>query len=106
MMDPTTISPNTNGTEMIMTSSQTDVIFDLIIEACTKYVWALLVALGIPGNILALVISLQKSNRTNAACLYMGAIAAADSLVLVFYGGCQSTMFWFVGVSLGKTPLQ
>ncbi|XP_064620337.1 uncharacterized protein LOC135483397 [Lineus longissimus] len=96
-------SPNDTA---IMAAPQTDAMFTLIIEACTKYVWAFLVTLGIPGNILALVISLQRTNRTNAACLYMAAIAAADTLLLVFYGVCQSTMFWIVKESLGEVPLQ
>ncbi|XP_064643078.1 uncharacterized protein LOC135497247 [Lineus longissimus] len=89
-----------------MAAWETDTIFVFVIDACTKYVWIFLIIFGIPGNILALVISLQKSNRTNAACLYMAAIAAADFLVLVNFTVCQSTMFWIVKESLGEVPLQ
>jgi hypothetical protein len=80
--------------------------FAAIIESCTKYVWIFLVALGVPGNIITVVISVQRSNRTIAACLYMAAIAAADFLVLVSSGSCYTLMFWIVGESLGEFPLQ
>ncbi|XP_064637929.1 uncharacterized protein LOC135494108 [Lineus longissimus] len=95
---------------MSMTSSPHDdvsvFVFASIIEACTKYVWMFVVTFGVPGNLIAIVISLQKFNRNSAACLYIAAMALADFLVLVANASCSIILFWVVKESTGELPLQ
>ena len=38
--------------------------------------------LGIPGNVLSLLVSLQKRNRNASTCNYIAAMAVADTMVL------------------------
>jgi hypothetical protein len=66
-----------------------------MISALTKYVWIVPVAFGVPGNILTLLVANRKHNRKLSPCVYMSAMACADTVFLlevmwyysVFYQG-------------------
>jgi hypothetical protein len=41
------------------------------------------VGLGIPGNLMSLMITMKKDNRQISTCIYMAALAVVDSGVLI-----------------------
>jgi hypothetical protein len=63
----------------------------------TKYLWMVTVALGVPGNILTICISLTKENRKISTSIYIAAVAMADTMVLAeeFWGFC--IIYWRIG---------
>jgi hypothetical protein len=65
-----------------------------IIYIVTRYLWMWVVILGIPGNLLSLAISLQKDNRRISTCLYVAALASADTTKLVVAAWAYTVMFW------------
>ncbi|XP_064637380.1 cysteinyl leukotriene receptor 1-like [Lineus longissimus] len=46
----------------------------------TRYVWVIIPGVGLPGNFLSILVALQKDNRKVSTCVYMVALACADSL--------------------------
>jgi hypothetical protein len=60
----------------------------------TKYLWMVVVIVGIPGNLVSLAISLQKDNRGISTCTYMAALACADTQKLVVTAWAYSVLFW------------
>jgi hypothetical protein len=49
----------------------------------TNYVWAVPVAIGIPGNILTILVANREHNRKLSPCTYMAAMAVSDTLFLL-----------------------
>jgi hypothetical protein len=49
----------------------------------TRYSWILIVGVGLFGNFMSIIITLQENNRRISTCNYMTALALADSGVLV-----------------------
>jgi hypothetical protein len=49
----------------------------------TKYSWMVTVAFGLFGNVMSIIVTLQKDNRRISTCNYMAALAMADTIVLV-----------------------
>jgi ABC-type sugar transport system permease subunit len=47
------------------------------------YAWSVPVAFGVPGNILAIFVANRKHNRNLAPCVYMTAMAVADTIFLL-----------------------
>jgi hypothetical protein len=47
------------------------------------YSWFLPVALGIPGNLMAILIASKEHNRKLSPCIYMIAMAVADTVLLL-----------------------
>jgi hypothetical protein len=60
--------------------------------ALTNYVWIAAVALGIPGNILSILVANRKHNRKLSPCTYMTAMAVSDTLFLL-------EVTWYYSVS-------
>jgi hypothetical protein len=66
-----------------------------VVNALAKYGWIFPVAFGVPGNILTLLVANRKHNRKLSPCIYMSAMACADTVFLleitwyysVFYPG-------------------
>jgi hypothetical protein len=66
-----------------------------VLDGLIKYVWIVPVTFGIPGNILTLLVANRKHNRKLSPCVYMSAMACADTVFLlevmwyysVFYRG-------------------
>jgi hypothetical protein len=52
-------------------------------EICANYLWIVPVVCGIPGNILALLVANRKHNKNLSPCIYITAMALADTLFLV-----------------------
>jgi hypothetical protein len=69
-------------------------IFATILDIVTRYLWMLVVILGIPGNLLSMAISLQKDNRRISTCRYMAALACADTQKGIVTAWAYSIMFW------------
>ena len=42
------------------------------------------IAVGIPGNILTLIVMLQRKNRHTTCCIYMAYLAISDTLILLY----------------------
>jgi hypothetical protein len=49
----------------------------------SKYTWIVPSTLGIPGNILSVVVANKKHNRRLSPCVYMTAMAVADTVFLL-----------------------
>jgi hypothetical protein len=54
----------------------------LVYLIATKYAWMVTVVLGLFGNAMSIMITLQKDNRRISTCNYMTALAVADSIAL------------------------
>ena len=66
---------------------------ELAIKVVTHYIWPPLFAIGILGDIASVLISLQKHNRKISTCIYVGALAVADTLTVV-NGMCLFTVIF------------
>ena len=71
-------------------------IFDFAM-AVNKYWLLIMVILRFPGNILSLIIMLQKHNRHFTTCLYLAALAVSDNIILIL-----GAHFWAATVVVGK----
>jgi hypothetical protein len=78
-----TIYATMNYNSTLMLGDEDYSLLKTIMMALTKYVWAVPVAIGIPGNILAILVANRKHNRKLSPCIYMTAMAVADSLFLL-----------------------
>jgi hypothetical protein len=47
------------------------------------YSWILPVSIGVPGNIMAILVASREHNRKLSPCIYMIAMAVADTVVLL-----------------------
>jgi hypothetical protein len=54
-----------------------------VAEIMTRYIWIAPVIIGVPGNILAILVANRKHNRALSSCIYMKAMAVADTSELV-----------------------
>jgi phosphotransferase system glucose/maltose/N-acetylglucosamine-specific IIC component len=59
-----------------------------IVTVLGQYFGFIPVAFGVPGNILAMIVANRKHNRNVAPCIYMAAMAVADTIFLL-------EMLWF-----------
>jgi hypothetical protein len=55
---------------------------NILFNFVTKYFWLPTIALGIPGNILCILVSLREGNRKISTCIYIAALAAVDTISL------------------------
>jgi hypothetical protein len=55
----------------------------VVYEITVKYAWMAVIILGLFGNVMSIIINLQKDNRRISTCNYMTVLALADSGVLV-----------------------
>jgi hypothetical protein len=60
----------------------------------TKYSWIVIVVVGLFGNAMSITITLQKDNRRISTCIYMTALALADSTVLIELAWGMAWLFW------------
>ncbi|XP_064625978.1 G-protein coupled estrogen receptor 1-like isoform X1 [Lineus longissimus] len=67
--------------------------FELAVKVLTVYTWPPLFVIGILGDIASFFISFQEQNRRISTCVYVGALAAADTLVVV-NGMCLFTVIF------------
>ncbi|XP_064636935.1 mu-type opioid receptor-like [Lineus longissimus] len=61
-------------------------VLQLVYVIAVKYAWMFIVAFGLFGNVMSIMITMQKDNRRISTCNYMTALAMADSIVLVNEG--------------------
>jgi hypothetical protein len=82
-MDVSTgVSPTTDvGTAPVV--SYDVLVLRLVYIIATKYAWIFTVVFGLFGNMMSIIITLQKDNRRISTCNYMAALAMADSIVVV-----------------------
>jgi hypothetical protein len=77
--------PDANVTNLDVTNYD-DVVPKWIVQV-TDYVikWGFLLTfgLGLPGNMMSLLITLKRDNRKISTCIYMAALALVDSVVIV-----------------------
>ena len=69
----------------------------LVYHVVTKYLWMLVVGIGLFGNIMSIIVTLQKENRRISTCNYMAALALADSMVLIEVAWGMARLFWMSG---------
>ena len=74
-----------NVSNMSTVDPHSDVIqlMQVIYEILTKYIWMITVVVGIPGNMLSIVVTTREQNRRLSPCVYMTAMAVVDTLQLV-----------------------
>ncbi|XP_064652611.1 mu-type opioid receptor-like [Lineus longissimus] len=66
----------------------------LIYLIVTKYSWIVIVPIGLFGNVMAIIVTLQKDNRRISTCNYMTALALADSNTLLVLAWGMVLMSW------------
>jgi hypothetical protein len=59
----------------------------------TRYIWIIIPCVGLPGNVMCIVVALQKDNRKVSTCAYMVGLACADSLSLGENLWCYNVIF-------------
>jgi hypothetical protein len=72
----------------------------------TRYLWMLPVLAGLPGNLLSILVALQRDNRKVSTCVYMVALAGADSLTLAENCWSYPVIFPADGVGASQLHLQ
>ncbi|XP_064643084.1 thyrotropin-releasing hormone receptor-like [Lineus longissimus] len=55
----------------------------LLYTILSRYIWIVPVVLGVPGNVLSILVANRKHNRALSPCVYMKAMAVADTLELL-----------------------
>jgi hypothetical protein len=72
----------------------------MVYRVLTRYVtWIGPTLIGVPGNILSILIANRKHNRELSPCIYMKAMAVADTLELVQHAFFQPLAYFGVGAS-------
>jgi hypothetical protein len=66
----------------------------LIYMLLTKYTWCIPLIIGVPGNMISIMITCKKSNRHISSCTYMTALAVADTMVLICLSWAQVLLHW------------
>jgi hypothetical protein len=51
------------------------------------------VVIGVPGNVIAILIATRKHNRNLSPCIYMMAMGVADTVLLLNLAWCVCFMF-------------
>ena len=54
----------------------------------THYLWIVPVVIGVPGNVITMIVATRKNNRNLSPSTYMSAMALADLTELVQMGWC------------------
>ena len=96
-----TVDPNSDDIQLMR----------VMFEILSKYTWLIPVLFGIPGNMICIVVTTREHNRRLSTCVYMTAMAAVDSLLLVGQA-CFIPLFWWnllpddVGFKLKETLFQ
>jgi hypothetical protein len=62
-----------------------------------SYVWLLPVCFGVPGNVISIFVANRKQNRGLSPCIYMSAMAIADTLLLLQLGWYYPFTSWELG---------
>jgi hypothetical protein len=80
------VSPATqNNTSISLVVDPMVLDLRLVYLIVTKYAWMVVAFIGLFGNVMSIVITLQKDNRRISTCNYMTGLAFADSGVLIEY---------------------
>jgi hypothetical protein len=66
----------------------------------SRYLWIVPVTIGVPGNVVSILVANRKHNRALSPCIYMKAMAVADSLVLLEHGFALPIMYWEIGQTI------
>jgi hypothetical protein len=77
---PTEESENHNGLQ-------------LAYHILTKYLWMVPVVVGVPGNIISAVVATRDHNKDLSPCIYMSALAAADTAQLLQHPWINSLLY-------------
>jgi hypothetical protein len=48
-----------------------------------QYLWAIPILIGIPGNVMSIVVAVRPNNRNLSPCIYMAAMGVADTVLLL-----------------------
>ncbi|XP_064620959.1 growth hormone secretagogue receptor type 1-like [Lineus longissimus] len=59
------------------------VLLQVAFDSLSRYPWILASSLGIPGNILSVLVANRAHNRRLSPCIYMSAMAVADTILLL-----------------------
>jgi hypothetical protein len=60
----------------------------------TKFTWWTPLIIGVPGNIICIMITFKKTNRHISSCSYMSALAIADTMTLVSVSWALTLIHW------------
>jgi hypothetical protein len=63
----------------------------------TRYLWIGPTLFGVPGNILSILVANRKHNRGLSPCIYMKAMAVADTLFLVQHAFFLPLVYFDIG---------
>ena len=56
------------------------------VQMFVRYHWIVVEWFGLPGNVISIFVSLKRGNRHVSTCIYIAALAAADSGLLLMIG--------------------
>jgi hypothetical protein len=65
-----------------------------------KYVWMIPLTIGVPGNIISILVANRKRNQSLSPCIYMTAMAVADTLLLLMQPCFFLLTKWGLGSSI------
>ena len=68
------------------------------------FVWLAPVAIGVPGNVLAILIAARKNNRNLSPCIYMMAMGVADNILLLEVAWSVTFNGYFLRKGIIKSP--
>ncbi|XP_064642987.1 growth hormone secretagogue receptor type 1-like [Lineus longissimus] len=66
----------------------------ILYKIFTQYVFAVVVVLALFGNVMSILVTVQKDNRKISTCNYMTALAVVDSNVTIAHGWALAWIFW------------
>ena len=81
------------NTEAATRDPQIDLVFNI-----RFWVYITVIPIGILGNIVCILVVSKKQNRKASSCVYMGALAIADTVVLISQGGIIILVTWLTKI--------
>jgi hypothetical protein len=70
---------------------------ELAYLALTRFATLVVIGVGLPGNLMAFLVAIKKSNSHLSTCVYMAGLAVADSAVLFNLLCVNIIIFWKIG---------
>ena len=94
---PTVFESNSSTDGLNMEAATWDPKIDLWFNI-RFWVYITVVPVGILGNMVCILVVSKKQNRKLSSCMYMGALAVADTVVLISQGGIIVLVTWLAKI--------
>jgi hypothetical protein len=66
----------------------------------SDYIWLIPTVLGVPGNIISILVANRKHNSHLSPCVYISAMAVADSVLLLQQAWFLMVIYWGLGANI------